>query len=375
MDPRDGSILALGSLPSFDANVFAKPISQKTYDYLTSQATGAPLLDRATESALSDRLDVQADDRAGRAASRRDHRRARRSSTTGQLQARHAELPERQGRDATARSTCRDALQGVLGRLLLPARRAGRRSKGPIIQQWARKLGFGHRTGIDIPGEFPGLVPDRQWRDKGYADYVKCAARRSQRAARARPRRCSSAAASSGRGRPATTSTSPSARATCRPRRCSSPWPTRRWPTAARSSARTSARRSRTALGRTVAELHCQPRRHVHMDPHDRARRSSTGLHARRHRAGGTSADVFKGFPYRPVYGKTGTAERGLNPDQAWYACFVTRPGAADRGRRDDRARRLRRGNCGTRGAPDPLAVVRSQRDTTFHAGSSTSTR
>ena len=28
MDPRDGEILALGSVPSFDANLFAKPISQ-----------------------------------------------------------------------------------------------------------------------------------------------------------------------------------------------------------------------------------------------------------------------------------------------------------------------------------------------------------
>ena len=43
---------------------------------------------------------------------------------------------------------------------------------------------------------------------------------------------------------------------------------------------------------------------------------------------GGTSYDVFKGFPYT-VYGKTGTAERGLNPDQSWYVAYVphrTRP-------------------------------------------------
>ena len=39
----------------------------------------------------------------------------------------------------------------------------------------------------------------------------------------------------------------------------------------------------------------------------------------------GTSADVWKGWPMRryPVYGKTGTAERGDDPDQAWYVCFV----------------------------------------------------
>ena len=42
----------------------------------------------------------------------------------------------------------------------------------------------------------------------------------------------------------------------------------------------------------------------------------------------GTSADVFKGWPKRryPVYGKTGTAERGDEPDQAWYVCFVNDP-------------------------------------------------
>src|SRR5262249_8734189 len=50
MDPTDGSILAMGSAPSFDANIFAKPISESTYKYLTSNSTDAPLLNRATES-------------------------------------------------------------------------------------------------------------------------------------------------------------------------------------------------------------------------------------------------------------------------------------------------------------------------------------
>lgn len=40
---------------------------------------------------------------------------------------------------------------------------------------------------------------------------------------------------------------------------------------------------------------------------------------------GGTSADVFAGFP-KPVYGKTGTAERGNQPDQSWYVCYVPDP-------------------------------------------------
>jgi penicillin-binding protein 2 len=40
---------------------------------------------------------------------------------------------------------------------------------------------------------------------------------------------------------------------------------------------------------------------------------------------GGTSADIFSGYPW-PIYGKTGTAERGLDPDQAWYAVYVDHP-------------------------------------------------
>lgn len=32
-----------------------------------------------------------------------------------------------------------------------------------LLQQFARRLGFGHKTGIDLPFEQPGLVPDREW--------------------------------------------------------------------------------------------------------------------------------------------------------------------------------------------------------------------
>ena len=79
------------------------------------------------------------------------------------------------------------------------------------------------------------------------------------------------------------------------------------------------------------------------------------GLHGAATADGGTSSDVFADFPYRDMlYGKTGTAERAPNPDQSWYVCYVDAPDEADRGRDHDRARRLRRGDCGTRGAPHP---------------------
>ena len=163
------------------------------------------------------------------------------------------------------------------------------------------------------------------------------------------------------RGRRATTSTSPSARAICRPRRCRSRSPTPRWPTTARSSSRTSARRSRTATASRSRSCRSSRGSKIKIDPQDRAV-VLDGLHRAASEDGGTSADVFKGFPYEyKIYGKTGTVERQPNPDQAWYACFVKDGGKPIVVVVTVETRRLRCGNCGTRSAPDPLAVVRCE--------------
>ncbi|MGH2942373.1 MAG: penicillin-binding transpeptidase domain-containing protein, partial [Solirubrobacteraceae bacterium] len=52
------------------------------------------------------------------------------------------------------------------------------------------------------------------------------------------------------------------------------------------------------------------------------------GLHLAASVAGGTSSDVFAGWPHDalPVYGKTGTAERQPKRDQSWYVAYVPDP-------------------------------------------------
>jgi penicillin-binding protein 2 len=35
-----------------------------------------------------------------------------------------------------------------------------------VIQDWARELGYGTPTGIDLPGEAAGIMPDREWRER-----------------------------------------------------------------------------------------------------------------------------------------------------------------------------------------------------------------
>jgi penicillin-binding protein 2 len=66
------------------------------------------------------------------------------------------------------------------------------------------------------------------------------------------------------------------------------------------------------------------PVRHVHLNYTD-LQAVMTGLHEATSEAGGTSADVWSGWDQAqyPVYGKTGTAERIGQPEQAWYICYV----------------------------------------------------
>ena len=36
------------------------------------------------------------------------------------------------------------------------------------LQHWARRLGIGRNTGIDLPEELPGLLPTPKWRNALY---------------------------------------------------------------------------------------------------------------------------------------------------------------------------------------------------------------
>ena len=67
------------------------------------------------------------------------------------------------------------------------------------------------------------------------------------------------------------------------------------------------------ARQRAPADRRRRPARHVEHRPDVTSTRSATGLHAAAQQPGGTSSDVFGDFP-KPVYGKTGTAQRPARP-------------------------------------------------------------
>src|SRR5215216_791902 len=171
MDPTNGEVLALGSYPSFDANLFAKPIDQQTYERLNSEDEGAPLFNRAIGAgyptgstfkpitalaALDSGIITPSTPLSDPGVFRYGQREFRNAggAVYGTLA-----LPR-------ALQVSSDVFFYQLGALA--------NDHGPVLQAWARKLGFGRPTGIDLPGEFGGLVPDRQWRDTGFRAYESC---------------------------------------------------------------------------------------------------------------------------------------------------------------------------------------------------------
>ena len=243
MDPRDGSILAMGSQPSFDASVFARPFSESTWKDLTSKATGEPLVNRATSSLYP----VGSVFKPITALAALDSGLLK--ANTKVVDDGHYELGPQKYQNAKGASfgtiDISDALK-VSSDVFFYKLGEQADSKGPVIQRWAKKLGFGRTTGIDTGGEAAGLVPDAKWRQDGFAKYKACTEKNHLTIGTGDALyKCGGIERHLGDGRQR--EPRPSARAISRPRRCRSRSPTRRWPTAARSSDRTSARRSRTA--------------------------------------------------------------------------------------------------------------------------------
>ena len=159
MDPRDGEVLALGSYPSFDANLFAKPIDQATYEQLNSEENGAPLFNRAiaagypTASTFKPITALAAVD-AGIITPSTP------LSDPGVF--RYGGREFRTPSDAVYGTLALPRALQVSSDVFFYQLGAAANERGPVIQEWARKLSFDKPTGIDLPGEYGGLVPGRR---------------------------------------------------------------------------------------------------------------------------------------------------------------------------------------------------------------------
>jgi penicillin-binding protein 2 len=173
---------------------------------------------------------------------------------------------------------------------------------GLALQRWARRLGMGRNTGIDLPGELPGLLPTPKWRNRLYkagdtdrpwssGDNVNLSV--GQGDLRADPMQMAVAyAAIANGGR------------VLRPRL---------------------GQRIEDSSGRAIQQLESSTARRLRtMEPENR-QAILDGLRGAASEPGGTSTAVFQDFPI-PIAGKTGTAEHLGKPDQSWYVALAPWP-------------------------------------------------
>jgi penicillin-binding protein 2 len=302
MDVHDGSIYALGSSPTFNPNVFSKGVKSSVYKTLNSEASGHPLSNRATQglyptgSTFKPITSVAA-------------------LTCGVL------TPTSILYDSgsfTQGGFVRHNAGGVSFGALNIVRALqvssdvffyqvgadlGTACGGLQLQKWASKLGIGHKTGIDVPGELPGFLPTPRSVDKLHQKYPKLFTEPWY------PGDNVNLAVGQGflEANPLQMAVAYSAIATdykVRPHL---------------------GMRVEDSQGRVLQEFSTPSRKKMNI-PQQYRQTIMDGLYAAANNQGGTSADVFKGFPIH-VCGKTGTAQKGAGrPDQSWYVVLAPCP-------------------------------------------------
>jgi penicillin-binding protein 2 len=170
--------------------------------------------------------------------------------------------------------------------------------KGTELEDWASRLGFGRKTGIDVPGEASGLVPTPAWKQKHFkigtwdydwhpGDSIQLAIGQSYLLVSPLQMAVAYAAVANG-GRIVTPHVGVSIK---------------------------------DAAGRLVQRVATETPRGLDISQGtlDTVRE---GLKLAANATNGTSAPVFSGYPVM-VAGKTGTAEQPPKDPTAWYASFA----------------------------------------------------
>ena len=294
-------MVALGSTPSFDPNLFSKIIRPRDFKRLSSEELGKPLFNRATQGGYPTgstyKLITSVAGLQGGIITPDTVQYDGGSITVGGVRFQNAggvsHGPVALRKALTVSS---DVYYYLIGR------EANGQGDGLLMQRWARKLGIGRPTGIDLPSEAKGFVPTPKWRNQLFkkkltdrpwsiGDNINLSVGQGDLAGQPAPD--GGGLRHGGQRRPGA---APAAGTAHRGRR-------RPRPAAAREP-----------LGRRV-KIKPEYRQAI-----------LEGLRGAASEPGGTSTPVFKGFPI-PVAGKTGTAEKGAGrPDQSWYVALAPYP-------------------------------------------------
>jgi penicillin-binding protein 2 len=314
MDPTNGEVLALGSYPSFDPSILSHPISQTAYDRFFGPSAGSPAYDRAIAgyyptgstfkpitamAALTHGIitpDTPITDNG--------------CITVGLAHQPYCNA----GKVANGTLSLSRAIQvsSDVFFYTLGARLNGLAHQP--LQTWARALGLGRPTGIDLPGEIKGLIPDRAWRTAINKKEIACEKRTHKASCFISDKRDwtigDNVNLAVGQGDLQAT-----------PLQMATVYST--IVNGGRVPKPHLGLRVQDNTGRLLQQLNPGASRHVDINPTYR-QAIMDGLRLAAGAPGGTSYDVWQGWNQSrfPIYGKTGTAERPPHPDQSWYVAY-----------------------------------------------------
>jgi penicillin-binding protein 2 len=169
LDPNTGEVLAMASYPTYDPRLFQKGITKQQYRSLNSEAKNAPLINRAIAGPYPPASTFKpfvaaAAIRSGFATPNGlypcpptfqvpgDETTVFHNWTTADF----GSIPL----SYSLVISCDTVFYGFGFDFYLD-----RDERGDLMQQNLRRWGFGRLTGIDIPGELPGRVPDEEWKE------------------------------------------------------------------------------------------------------------------------------------------------------------------------------------------------------------------
>jgi penicillin-binding protein 2 len=322
LDPLNGEVLAMGSSPSFDPNRFAKPLTDAEYNELTGRNGEEP--GRLTNLADEGEYPTGSTFKPITAMAALEAGVITPSEGLGAGQCIYVSSEPfcNAGHAEYGAATLVEALKESSDTYFFTVGKLANEHGGEIIQKKAHQLGVGEPTGIDLPSEFPGVVPDPKWLAEQNALEAKCTREHN--------------------GHPCYIVAEPGA-----------PWTvgynmdlavgqgellTDPLQMAVAYSALANAYRNggegtvvTPHLGKQIDEANGSlvqtlkfPSRHVRLDDEDLSL-VMEGIHDAATEPGGTSTEVWAGWNQQenPVYGKTGTAERAGHVEQSWYMCYL----------------------------------------------------
>ncbi|MFL5843234.1 MAG: penicillin-binding transpeptidase domain-containing protein [Solirubrobacteraceae bacterium] len=333
MNPGTGEIYAMGSEPSFDPTLFTKPISVAKFKQLNSEENGAPLFNRAAQGVYPTGSTFKPITALAALA----HGDITPSWTFNDQGCIHIGAQERcnAGHEAYGSVDLRNALRVSSDVYFYELGIMTNSEHTEVIQDMARNLGLGGTTGIDLPFESEGNVPDWKWREERSAVEAKC---RKEKDIPLGPEYSVYAAAAAGCGISDMRTWSIGDNVSLAIGQ-GDVQATPLQMAVAYSTIAMDGRRPRPHLGlqiedsegRLVQQVEPGAAKRVDLDESDR-QAVLDGLHAAAAEPGGTSYDVWAGGdqPWNqgrfPVYGKTGTAEtfdHNIAYDQSWYVCWI----------------------------------------------------